>query len=106
MELGYNVSKPMLDASRYDLIVDNLNELLRVQIKYRTLKNDSAKNPLITISTSQYSIYKSSDVDIIAIYIVDYESWLVYRFDNKQSFRLNDKVLKKLNNFDALSFHS
>ena len=106
MELGYNVSKPMLDASRYDLIVDNLNELLRVQIKYRTLKNDGAKNPLITISTSQYSIYKSSDVDIIAIYIVDYESWLVYRFDNKQSFRLNKKVLEKLNNFDALSFHS
>ena len=106
MELGYNVSKPMLDASRYDLIVDNLNELLRVQVKYRTLKDDGGKNPSITISTSQYNIYKSSDIDIIAIYIVDYKSWLVYRFDNKQSFRLNEKVLKKLNNFDALSFHS
>jgi len=106
MELGYNVSKPMLDASRYDLIVDNLNELLRVQVKYRTIKNNGAKNPAITVSTKQNGIYKLTDIDVVAIYIADYDGWIVYRFDNKQSFRLNEKVLENLNNFDALSFHS
>ena len=106
MELGYNVSKPMLDASRYDLIVDNLNELLRVQIKYRTLKEDENRNPKIRISTNKINAYKVGDFDIVAIYIIDFEGWLVYRFDNKQSFRFNEKLIKKLNNFDALSFHS
>ena len=106
MELGYNVAKPMLDASRYDLIVDNVKELLRVQVKYRTLKNDGINNPIVNVSTNQNNIYKITDIDVVAIYIVDYESWLVYRFDSKQSFRFNDAVIKKLNNFDALSFHS
>ena len=33
MELGYNVAKPMLDASRYDLIVDNVKELVDSKLK-------------------------------------------------------------------------
>lgn len=106
MELGYNVSKPMLDASRYDLIVDNLNELLRVQVKYRTLREDQNRNPKVRISANKTTAYKVGDFDVVAIYFVEFEGWLVYRFDNKQSFRFNEKLLKKLNNFDALSFHS
>lgn len=106
MELGYNVSKPMLDASRYDLIVDNVKELLRVQVKYRTLKEEKKGNPKIRVASSTNRPYKASDVDVIAIYLIDYDSWLVYRYDGKQSIRFNDAVIKKLNNFDALSFHS
>lgn len=106
MELGYNVSKPMLDASRYDLIVDNLNELLRVQVKYRTLKEDKHGSPKIRITATKKKAYTANDLDVMAIYLIDYDSWLVYRFDGKQSFRFAEAVKEKLNNFDALSFHS
>ena len=44
MELGLQVSKPILDASVYDCIIDNGKRLIKVQVKSRSVSDRGEQN--------------------------------------------------------------
>ena len=84
LKLGYLVSKPLVQSSRYDFIVDIKNRLYKIQVKTGTLKEDayiefatstSHTNTKGTINLT----YSAEDVDFFATihegqcYLVPYE---------------------------------
>lgn len=71
LKLGYLVSKPLVQSSRYDFIVDINHKLYKIQVKTGTLKEDafiefatstSHTNTKGTLNLS----YSSDDVDFFA----------------------------------------
>lgn len=73
LSLGYNVSQPMCQDSRYDLIVDVDGKLLRLQVKTARLteKNSIIFNCRSTTKNSKTNkarSYSSEDIDYFATY--------------------------------------
>lgn len=78
VELGYEVSVPWGENSRYDLIVDTGKELLRIQVKTSKLVKGTEKNPeTIEFSTSstrynaggsQRVYYSKDEIDYFATF--------------------------------------
>lgn len=71
LKLGYLVSKPLVQSSRYDFIVDINHKLYKIQVKTGTLKEDSYiefatstshTNTKRTVNVS----YSADDVDYFA----------------------------------------
>lgn len=78
---GYNVSVPLTDATRYDLIVEN-GELIRVQVKTTNQKTPHGV-PCVTLSTqggnqSWDGVIKrisSDETDVVFVYSMDGQMW-------------------------------
>lgn len=78
VELGYEVSVPWGENSRYDLIVDTGKELLRIQVKTAKLVRGTEENPEViefaTCSTrynaggSQRVYYSKDEIDYFATF--------------------------------------
>lgn len=73
LELGFIPSKPVFDT-RYDLILDDGNKLLRVQIKYANAKpsyiNGSVSvNLTYTNRKNEVYTYNQSEVDALIVYL-------------------------------------
>lgn len=76
--LGYSVSKPIFEHSHYDLIIDDGNELKRVQVKTSSFKSNKISYE-VSLKTSGGNqswnrIVKkidSSKVDLIFVYTMD-----------------------------------
>ena len=73
LELGYIPSKPIFDT-RYDLILDNHEHLLRVQIKYADGKlTNSEGSVAVKLAyenrTKQIYTYQENEVDGLIVYI-------------------------------------
>ena len=72
-KLGVDVSKPLVEHARYDLIFDLRPELLRVQCKWAPLKNGVVQ---VRLSSTYYtsrgeqvsSTYDRSEIDALAVY--------------------------------------
>lgn len=72
LKLGYLVSKPLVQSSRYDFIVDINNKLYKIQVKTGTAKEDNSYIAFAT-STSHTNTqgtlnisYTAEDVDFFA----------------------------------------
>lgn len=75
LEKGFLVSKPIIEQSRYDLIIDNGDELKRLQIKYCGKEQNSSKGS-VCVDLRKQALngkvtkgYKKSEVDAIVVYI-------------------------------------
>ena len=81
LKLGIMVSKPLVQSSKYDYIVDINNKLYKIQIKTGTLKENShidfATSTSHTNSQGTKNIsYTSDDVDFFAT-MFDNQCYLV-----------------------------
>lgn len=71
LKLGYLISKPLVQSSRYDFIVDIKHHLYKIQVKTGTLKEDAyiefatSTSHTNTIGTINLS-YSEEDVDFFA----------------------------------------
>lgn len=93
LKLGYLVSKPLVQSSRYDFIVDINHKLYKIQVKTGTLKEDayiefatstSHTNTKGTINLT----YSENDVDFFAT-MYEGECYLIpFQACNKRSQRL------------------
>jgi hypothetical protein len=73
LELGYIPSRPIFDA-RYDLIIDNMRDLKRVQVKYANGTSSNSKGSVVVgltylTRTKRLLTYQESEVDGLIIYI-------------------------------------
>jgi hypothetical protein len=73
LELGYVPSRPIFDT-RYDLIIDTLEGLKRVQVKYANGKPSQSLgsvivNLLMKIGEKKVFTYKNKEVDGLIVYI-------------------------------------
>lgn len=72
-ELGYIPSRPLYD-SRYDLIIDNHDKLIRVQVKYGNGKSSNSQGVIVVKldyenRSKEHFEYKSTEVDALVVYI-------------------------------------
>jgi len=95
-KLGYNVSIPLSNGLKYDLIVDINNKLFKVQCK--TTKYIAKKSYVVTLKTSggnksSYSIRnrKYEDYDILFVLTADNICYSIpsLDFDAKTTLTLN-----------------
>lgn len=73
LELGYLPSRPMFDG-RYDLIIDNQKELLRIQIKYANGKSSNSSGSVVVKleyenRNKKFYTYQENEVDALVVYI-------------------------------------
>ena len=93
LKLGYLVSKPLVQSSRYDFIVDINHKLYKIQVKTGTLKEDSyiefATSTSHTNTQGTLNLtYSSDDVDFFAT-MYENQCYLVpYELCGKRSQRL------------------
>lgn len=84
LKLGYLVSKPLVQSSRYDFIVDIKHRLYKIQVKTSTLKEDAyiefATSTSHTNTKGTLNLtYSADDVDFFATmhenkcYLIPYE---------------------------------
>lgn len=84
LKLGYLVSKPLVQSSRYDFVVDINHKLYKIQVKTGTLKEESyiefATSTSHTNTKGTLNLnYSADDVDFFATmykgecYLVPYE---------------------------------
>jgi hypothetical protein len=99
MELGLQVSKPILDASVYDCIIDNGSRLIKVQVKSRSISDRGDKNDMIQWGSNRY---KPTDFEYYAIYLHQTGDWLIMPNTGQISMRLNKHNTDKFNNFALL----
>lgn len=97
LEKGFLVSKPIVEGSRYDMIIDDGEKLHRVQIKYGGTLQKKATGS-ITVDFRKTSNngkikegYTSKEVDAIIIYIpyIDEICWFpIELLDGKKSLTI------------------
>lgn len=73
LELGYNVSQPFCQDSKYDLIVDVNNKLYRLQVKTARLINDdtivfNCRSTTKNSQTNKSRYYQADEIDYFATY--------------------------------------
>lgn len=81
LEMGYKVSIPWGDSSRYDLLVDTGEKIYRVQCK--TCLDNEGSDGTVVIEVSNYnpfmeerSYYNKSEIDVFAVYTREYDEVL------------------------------
>jgi hypothetical protein len=103
LELGYIPSRPLYDT-RYDLLIDDFQKILRVQVKYadgKTLKSSGAVRVKLDYETRTRKVYtyQLNEVDALIVYIPKIDR-LVYlppeKFVGKRA--LNIRIEKSKNN--------
>lgn len=72
-ELGFIPSRPLYD-SRYDLILDNHKELIRVQVKYGDGKSSNSQGAIVVKldyenRSKQHFEYSKNEVDVLVVYL-------------------------------------
>jgi PD-(D/E)XK nuclease superfamily protein len=75
--LGFRVSKPWGESSRYDLIVDNGQRLLRVQVKSAHRAGEYGGYTFHAHGNTA-CVYRSSEIDLLAAYVVPVEAWYLF----------------------------
>lgn len=72
-ELGYNVSRPIMNA-RYDFILDDGEKLIRVQVKYADAQPSNCSGSVVVKlgyenRTGGVYTYKVAEVDALVVYV-------------------------------------
>lgn len=106
MVQGMVVSEPRGDSAPYDRIVERDGKLFKVQIKMRSSHDSKVlKNYMVSVTKSDGSAYKPSEVDIVAVHLRTENLWYFIPLKQiKKKFRLNpikDKFDKYKNNWNA-----
>ncbi len=107
MELGYIVSKPMLDSSRYDLLVDTGSKIIRIQVKSK--KENCFVSPGrsgINVMLTRGKCYTKNEVDYFAIYVPDHNGFYIIKNNgHKKSIKITPggKYKKNFNNFALIN---
>lgn len=79
---GYTVALPYGDNAKYDLIVDIKGKLRRVQVKAIHAKNTTGDcYRLKQRGQHLKDAYTEKDIDILAIYVKDSNSWYLFKSD-------------------------
>lgn len=73
LNLGYNVSQPFCQDSKYDLIVDVNNKLLRLQVKTSRLTNNNSiefncRSTTKNSKTNKSRRYEDNEIDYFATF--------------------------------------
>lgn len=73
LQLGYNVSQPLCQDSKYDLIVDVSNKLFRLQVKTARLINENTilfncRSTTKNSQTNKSRYYQPDEIDYFATY--------------------------------------
>ena len=74
-ELGFCVSKPWGDSSRYDFAVETGGRFMRVQVKSTRMR--FGKHYFARLVRSRQRPYEIGDFDFFAIYIVPHDLWYI-----------------------------
>ncbi len=78
-KLGYTISKPFGDNSKYDLIVDTGIELQRIQIKSTKRKENSSGmncyNCIVCHGKDNKKKYSKNDIDYVVVYVIPEDTW-------------------------------
>lgn len=75
LEKGYIVSRPMIEGTRYDMIIDNGEKLSKIQIKYAGGKHSVSKGSAVvdfrktSNNGKQNNGYFKNEVDAIIVYL-------------------------------------
>ena len=94
IEKGCTVSRPLTDHAPYDLIVDNGSELLKVQVKSRSIRNGC-------VSVQRYTSnkpYEEGDIDIFAVYCIDTGDIAELKWNDFETSDLNLRIEPTKNN--------
>lgn len=97
---GYTVSQPFGENSRYDMVIDDGDDLLRVQVKHGRIEDGKVIATLRTVGYNseghQSSYYESGEVDVFVvcslerdeIYMINYEetakTQVAFRFEEPE----------------------
>lgn len=77
LRLGFVVSRPVTDGTRYDLIVDTSTRLWRVQVKWAATEGDTivVRNRTVRQATGRRVVtrYNAAEVDAIAGYNAEHD---------------------------------
>lgn len=73
LSLGYNVSQPFCQDSKYDLILDTGEKLLRLQVKTARMKSDTSivfncRSTTKNSQTNKSRYYNEDEIDYFATY--------------------------------------
>lgn len=120
LSLGYNVSQPLTQDSKYDLIVDVNHKLIRLQVKTSRLNQKAAAGISIkfncrsttnNVRECKQRYYSEEEVDFFAtfwegnVYLVSVSEcsaekvlWLTKPSNSKSSYALNYKAEEVLKN--------
>lgn len=86
-----NVSTPVVGEHRYDFIIDNGNELFKVQVKstfsYDQIQDRYSVN--ISYGNNPKKAYTKTDIDYFAIYINNQNSWYIIPIEDIDSKKVN-----------------
>jgi hypothetical protein len=84
--LGFRVSKPWGESSRYDLIVDNGRKLLRVQVKSAHRADDFGGYTFHAHGNTARA-YRSSEIDFLAAYVVPVDTWYLFPVEEFRKYK-------------------
>lgn len=101
LSLGYNVSQPFCQDSKYDLIVDVNNKLLRLQVKTARLLNEdtiifNCRSTTKNSQTNKSRYYQSDEIDYFATFW-NYKAYLVPVNECSAEKRLHLTPTEKVN---------
>ena len=71
MELGYAVFTELGDLSKVDLVALKDNDLIKIQVKYITLKEGKVELPVRKCGPNYIKRYTTAEIDLFAIYVPD-----------------------------------
>lgn len=84
--LGFRVSKPWGESSRYDLIVDTGRKLLRVQVK-SAHRADEFGGYTFHAHGNTARAYRSSEIDFLAAYVVPVDTWYLFPVEEFRKYK-------------------
>jgi len=104
---GIFPSKPMMDSSIYDMIVEQDGKLYKVQIKYCGKIPTDRNSVHVSLYNGAKSSYTNQFVDLFAIYSEYFDGFFIVKnTGNMQALRLNKaKDSKYGNNFNNFDFN-
>jgi len=76
-KLGFGVSKPWGDLSRYDMIIEICGHLVRVQIKSTIYRKPDGCYECNVKPGSTSEPYQSGEFDFLAVYIITEDIWYI-----------------------------
>lgn len=105
IELGYIVTRPVHAGTVYDRVIDNGEQFFRVQIK--CIWNASKRNGKYRLYTRRRNdaVYKTKDVDVIAAYVKEENSWYILANKSLTSVMLRDTYKEKWDIFETVQGH-
>jgi hypothetical protein len=76
--LGFGVARPWGDSERYDFILDNGRQLLRIQTKATNSLRAQAYETRATYTTGKgRTVYTREDIDFIVAHIIPLDLWYI-----------------------------